>query len=97
MESYIRPGCVVLSIYASMSSADWEKVSELLIVMYICSFYDSILLIACMLCFLQLEENFLQHVHSLIQKTDSDFWRNGRFLVHSGSQFVSHKDGEYHN
>ncbi|KAG4394323.1 hypothetical protein GLYMA_20G006400v4 [Glycine max] len=66
MESYIRPGCVVLSIYASMSSADWEK----------------------------LEENFLQHVHSLIQNSDSDFWRNGRFLVHSGSQFVSHKDGK---
>ncbi|KAH1087082.1 hypothetical protein AAZX31_07G149200 [Glycine max] len=66
MESYIRPGCVVLSIYASMSSADWER----------------------------LEENFLQHVHSLIQNSDSDFWRNGRFLVHSGSRLVSHKDGK---
>ncbi|TKY69131.1 Squamosa promoter-binding protein 14 [Spatholobus suberectus] len=66
MESYIRPGCVVLSIYASMSSAAWEK----------------------------LEENFLQHVHSLIQNSDSDFWRNGRFLAHSGSQFASHKDGK---
>ncbi|CAJ1932878.1 unnamed protein product [Sphenostylis stenocarpa] len=66
MESYIRPGCVVLSLYASMSSAAWEK----------------------------LEENFLQHVHSLIQNSDSDFWRNGRFLVHSGSQLASHKDGK---
>ncbi|XP_020237510.1 squamosa promoter-binding-like protein 14 [Cajanus cajan] len=66
MESYIRPGCVVLSIYASMSSAAWEK----------------------------LEENFLQHVHSLIQNPDSDLWRNGRFLVHSGSQMASHKDGK---
>ncbi|KAL6964070.1 Squamosa promoter-binding-like protein, partial [Sarracenia purpurea var. burkii] len=25
MESYIRPGCVVLSIYLSMSSPAWEK------------------------------------------------------------------------
>lgn len=66
MESYIRPGCVVLSIYASMSSTDWEK----------------------------LEENFLQHVHSLLQNSDSDFWRNGRFLVHSGRQLASHKDGK---
>ena len=30
MESYIRPGCVVLSVYAAMSSAAWEQVSELL-------------------------------------------------------------------
>ncbi|KAL2347904.1 hypothetical protein Fmac_001904 [Flemingia macrophylla] len=66
MESYIRPGCVVLSIYASMSSAAWEK----------------------------LEENFLQHVYSLIQNSESNFWRNGRFLVHSGSQMASHKDGK---
>ncbi|KAK7308519.1 hypothetical protein VNO77_42129 [Canavalia gladiata] len=66
MESYIRPGCVVLSIYATMSPAAWEK----------------------------LEENFLQHVNSLIQNSDSDFWRNGRFLVHSGSQLASHKDGK---
>lgn len=29
MESYIRPGCVVLSVYASMSSTAWEQVSEL--------------------------------------------------------------------
>ncbi|XP_057737547.1 squamosa promoter-binding-like protein 14 isoform X1 [Arachis stenosperma] len=67
MESYIRPGCVVLSLYASMSSAAWE----------------------------QLEENFLQHVHSLIQ-SNSDFWRIGRFLVHSGNQLALHKDGKIH-
>ncbi|KAJ1440342.1 SBP domain [Sesbania bispinosa] len=66
LESYIRPGCVVLSIYTTMSSAAWE----------------------------QLEENFLRRVHSLIQNSDSDFWRNGRFLVHSGSQLASHKDGK---
>ncbi|KAF7829445.1 squamosa promoter-binding-like protein 14 [Senna tora] len=66
MESYIRPGCVILSVYVSMSSATWE-------------------------C---LEENFLQHVHSLIQNSDSKFWRNGRFLVHAGSQLASHKDGK---
>lgn len=65
LESYIRPGCVVLSIYASMSSAAW----------------------------VQLEENFVQRVDSLIHNSDSDFWRNGRFLVYSGSQLASHKDG----
>ncbi|CAI8605341.1 unnamed protein product [Vicia faba] len=66
LESYIRPGCVVLSIYATMSSAAWA----------------------------QLEENFLQRVHSLIHNSDSDFWRNGRFLVYSGSQLASYKDGK---
>ncbi|KAJ7967023.1 Squamosa promoter binding-like protein [Quillaja saponaria] len=65
MESYIRPGCVILSIYVSMSSAAW----------------------------VQLEENLLQHVNSLIQSSDSEFWRNGRFLVHTGRQLALHKDG----
>ncbi|MCI27235.1 squamosa promoter-binding-like protein 14-like, partial [Trifolium medium] len=40
----------------------------------------------------QLEETFLQRVHSLIHNSDFDFWRNGRFLVYSGSQLASHKD-----
>lgn len=53
------------------------------------------LLITCILYFLQLEENFLQRVDSLIHNSDSDFWRNGRFLVYSGSQLASHKDGEH--
>ncbi|KAE9605245.1 putative transcription factor SBP family [Lupinus albus] len=66
LESHIRPGCVVLSVYATMSSAAWK----------------------------QLEENFLQCVRSLIQNSNSDFWRNGRFLVHSGSRLASHKDGK---
>lgn len=66
MESYIRPGCVVLSIYISMPSSAWE----------------------------QLESNLLQHVSSLVWDSDSDLWRNGRFLVHIGRQLASHKDGE---
>ncbi|KAI4336667.1 hypothetical protein L6164_015165 [Bauhinia variegata] len=66
MESYIRPGCVILSVYASMSSAAWE----------------------------QLEGNFLQRVHSLIESSDSDLWKNGRLLAHTGSQLVSLKDGK---
>ncbi|KAE9595372.1 hypothetical protein Lal_00031378 [Lupinus albus] len=66
LESYIRPGCVVLSVYATMSLASWDE----------------------------LEDNFLQRVHSLIQNSDSDFWRNARFLVHFGSRLASHKDGK---
>lgn len=65
MESYIRPGCVVLSLYVSMPNAAWE----------------------------QLEGNLLQQVNSLVQDSDSDFWRNTRFLVHTGKQLASHKDG----
>ncbi|KAK7849929.1 squamosa promoter-binding-like protein 14 [Quercus suber] len=68
MESYIRPGCVVLSIYVSMSSASWE----------------------------QLEQNLLERVNALVQSSDSDFWRSGRFIVHAGSQLASHKDGKIH-
>ncbi|KAL9358325.1 hypothetical protein Peur_051578 [Populus x canadensis] len=66
MESYIRPGCVVLSVYLSMSSAAWE----------------------------QLERNLLQQVNSLVQDSDSDLWRSGRFLLNTGGQLASHKDGK---
>ncbi|KAM7253347.1 hypothetical protein ACFE04_025965 [Oxalis oulophora] len=66
IESYIRPGCVVISIYVSMSSSAWE----------------------------QLEENLLQRVDSLVQDSYSDFWRKSRFLVNTGRQLASHKDGK---
>ncbi|XP_022137842.1 squamosa promoter-binding-like protein 14, partial [Momordica charantia] len=66
MESYIRPGCVVLSIYMSMSSIAWE----------------------------QLEENLVLHVKSLVHSEELDFWRSGRFLVYTGRQLASHKDGK---
>ncbi|XP_050376111.1 squamosa promoter-binding-like protein 14 [Argentina anserina] len=66
MESHIRPGCVVLSVYVSMPFAAWEH----------------------------LEENLVQHVSSLVQSSDSDFWRSGRFLVNTGRQLASYKDGK---
>eukprot|EP00262_Sarcandra_glabra_P018726 TRINITY_DN682_c0_g2_i1.p1 TRINITY_DN682_c0_g2~~TRINITY_DN682_c0_g2_i1.p1 ORF type:complete len:1086 (-),score=197.20 TRINITY_DN682_c0_g2_i1:605-3862(-) len=66
MESYIRPGCVVLSVYVSMRSFVWEE----------------------------LEEDLRQRVSSLIQSSNSDFWRNGRFLIHTDRQIASHKDGK---
>ncbi|KAF5455562.1 hypothetical protein F2P56_025123 [Juglans regia] len=66
MESFIRPGCVVLSIYVSMSSAAWE----------------------------QLEQNLLERVNALVESSNSDFWRSGRFIVHTGRQLASHKDGK---
>lgn len=28
MESYIRPGCVILSVYVAMSASAWEQVGE---------------------------------------------------------------------
>lgn len=66
MESYIRPGCVVLSIYMSMPSTAWER----------------------------FEGNLHQRVSLLLQHSESDFWRNARFLVHSGRQLASYKDGK---
>ncbi|KAJ6731250.1 SQUAMOSA PROMOTER-BINDING-LIKE PROTEIN 4 [Salix viminalis] len=66
MESYIRPGCVVLSVYLSMPSPSWE----------------------------QLERNLLQLVDSLVQDSDSDLWRSGRFLLNTGRQLASQKDGK---
>lgn len=66
MESYIRPGCVVLSVYVSMPSAAWE----------------------------QLEQSLLERVNGLVQSSGSDFWGSGRFLVHTGKQLASHKDGK---
>ncbi|AQK85512.1 Squamosa promoter-binding-like protein 14 [Zea mays] len=41
----------------------------------------------------QLEENLLQRVNSLVQSSDLDFWRKGRFLVRTNSQLVSYKAG----
>ncbi|XP_074564842.1 squamosa promoter-binding-like protein 15 [Curcuma longa] len=66
MESYIRPGCVVLSIYLSMPSIAWEE----------------------------LESDLLQRVTSLIQCSETEFWRNARFLICTNRQLVSHKDGK---
>ncbi|XXG46349.1 hypothetical protein AAC387_Pa02g1215 [Persea americana] len=66
IESYIRPGCVVLSVYASMPLIAWEE----------------------------LQENLLQHVNSLVRDPGSDFWRTGRFLIHTDRQLASHKDGK---
>ncbi|KAF7095321.1 hypothetical protein CFC21_097518 [Triticum aestivum] len=65
MEGYIRPGCLVLSMYLSMPTIAWDE----------------------------LQENFLQRVNSLVQASDLDFWRKGRFLVRSDNQLVSYKDG----
>lgn len=45
--------------------------------------------------FLQLQENLLQRISSLVQSSDSDFWRNGRFLVNTGRHLASYKDGRY--
>ncbi|CAL9103161.1 unnamed protein product [Musa acuminata var. zebrina] len=66
MESYIRPGCVVLSIYLSMPSIAWNA----------------------------LEDNLLQRVTSLVQDSETEFWRSGRFLIRTNRQLVSHKDGK---
>ncbi|XP_074273434.1 squamosa promoter-binding-like protein 14 isoform X2 [Silene latifolia] len=67
MESFIRPGCVVLSVYVSMPSAAWEK----------------------------LEENFSQQLANLVQNSDAEFWRNGRFSVNIGRQLAFHKGGKF--
>jgi hypothetical protein len=47
------------------------------------------------MCSLQLEQNLLERVNGLVQSSDSDFWRSGRFIVNTGKQLASHKDGEY--
>ncbi|KAL6858946.1 hypothetical protein ACP4OV_017948 [Aristida adscensionis] len=65
MEGYIRPGCLVLSMYLSMPAIAWDD----------------------------LEENLLQRVNTLVQSSDVDFWRKGRFLVRTDTQLVSYKDG----
>lgn len=42
---------------------------------------------------LQLEDNLLQRVTSLVQDSETEFWRSGRFLIRTNRQLVSHKDG----
>ncbi|MQL98453.1 hypothetical protein Taro_031166 [Colocasia esculenta] len=66
MESYIRPGCVVLSVYLSMPSSAWDE----------------------------LQEDLIQRINLLVQHSDSDFWRNGRFLIYLDGQLASHKGGK---
>ncbi|KAL6661791.1 hypothetical protein ACP70R_001175 [Stipagrostis hirtigluma subsp. patula] len=65
MEGYIRPGCLVLSMYLSMPAIAWDE----------------------------LEENLLQRVNTLVQSSNVDFWRKGRFLLRTDTQLVSYKDG----
>lgn len=43
----------------------------------------------------QLEQNLLQRVSSLVQCSEPEFWQNGRFLVRTNRQLASHKDGIY--
>lgn len=45
--------------------------------------------------FFQLEQNLLQRLGVLLQNSPSDFWRNARFIVNTGRQLASHKNGEY--
>ncbi|KFK44212.1 hypothetical protein AALP_AA1G229200 [Arabis alpina] len=66
MESYIRPGCVVLSVYVAMSPAAWE----------------------------QLERNLMHRIGVLLQDSHSEFWKNARFIVNTGRQLASHKNGK---
>lgn len=42
---------------------------------------------------LQLEDNLLQRVTTLVQDSETEFWRSGRFLIRTNRQLVSHKDG----
>lgn len=97
MESYIRPGCVVLSVYVSMPAAAWEQVSVLLHFAFVTSPLCNIELTIFRACLnFQLEGNLLRYVNCLLQDSDSDFWRKARFLVHAGNrQLASHKDGKY--
>ncbi|XP_020593157.1 squamosa promoter-binding-like protein 15 isoform X2 [Phalaenopsis equestris] len=66
IESYIRPGCVVLSIYLCMSLMAWHE----------------------------LEEDFLRQVDSLVNCSESGFWKNTRFLVRLSGRLASHRDGK---
>lgn len=43
---------------------------------------------------LQLEENLLNYVKSLVKDIDIDFWGNGRFSIHTDRHMVSHKEGK---
>lgn len=91
MESYIRPGCVVLSLYLSMPLFAWNQVS------YFCDLFILLLLLGLinllfrLVTSLQLEEDLLNYVKSLVK--DIEFWGNGRFLIHTDRQMVSHKEG----
>lgn len=42
---------------------------------------------------MQLEDNLLNYVKSLVKEIDVDFWGNGRFLVYTDRQMASNKDG----
>ena len=42
-----------------------------------------------------MEENFLQQVEALLQSSDVEFWRSGRFSVNIGRQLAIHKGGKF--
>lgn len=43
---------------------------------------------------LQLEDNLLQNITSLVKDSEDPFWRKGRFLINAGRQLASYQDGE---
>lgn len=44
--------------------------------------------------FFQLEQNLQQRVAVMLQDSHSGFWRDSRFIVNTGRQLASHKNGE---
>lgn len=90
MESYIKPGCIILTLYLSMPVFAWDRVSAFLLSTYtwIINFYWQYH------CVLQLQANLLNYVNALVKDADKGFWGNGRLLVCADRQMASYKDGK---
>lgn len=83
IESYIRPGCIILTIYLRQAESAWEEVSfvfkELLICIYVCLCvcFSMVLTLQVLICFLQLCYDLSSSLNRLLDVSDDSFWRTG--------------------
>lgn len=80
IESYIRPGCVVLTIYLRQTEAVWEEVifaALKLLDVFVGSFSCYQVALQGVVAFLQLCYGLTSSLNRLIDVSDGDFWKTG--------------------
>ena len=81
IESYIRPGCIVLTIYLRLPESTWEEVSFFLLKTqkYVITvlFPGNTTYIPCFDCFIQLCCDLGSSLSRLLDVSNDTFWRTG--------------------
>jgi hypothetical protein len=99
MESYIRPGCIVLTIYLRQAEAVWEDVSFFLPKLLTCIHWRLFLLtynnpnFHYLIILLQLCCDLTSSLNKLLDVSDDTFWRTGWVHIRVQHQMAFIFDG----